>query len=758
MTSAADILHGNLLIVDDEEASVLLLERILRGAGYVSVTSIMDPGEVCALHRENCYDLILLDLLMPGIDGFEVMEGLKEIEPDGYLPVPVITALPGHKLRALQTGAKDFIGKPFEIPEVLARVHNMLEVRLLHRELHNYNDVLEEQVQGRTAELGESVAELASANEALRGEISARQAAEEKERKTRRQLALVYESSADVLYLLAVEAQEQFRFVTVNPAFLAVTGLQAEQVVGKRIEEVLPPAAQALVRPKYAEAIRENKTVRWEEVSEYPAGTLYGEVAVSPVYDESGACAHLVGTVHDVTERKQAETALRESEGFLRGLFDNMPSGAAIYEVRGDGSRGSDYIIKDFNAASLRIEGKTMKEVVGKSLFDLRPAIDEYGLIPALQRVWQTGEPALFPTTLYSDEHYTNWYENHVFRLPSGEVVAVYDDVTERKQAEQALQESEARYRGYVDTAPYGVFVSDEQGRYLEVNKAAAELTGYAQEELVQLSIADLVATESRDWGRRHFARLLRTGHASGNGVFLRKDGTSFPARVDAVRLAATRYLGFIVDISEQQRAAAEIEASAAQLKQALTATVAALSATTELRDPYTAGHQRRVAELAGAIAAGLGWDAARIEMVTTAGLLHDVGKIIVPAEILARPGRLNEMEMQIIRQHAAASAALIAGIEFGGPVAAIVNQHHERLDGSGYPQGLTGENILPEARILAVADVVEAMSSHRPYRAALGMDVALAEVREHAGVKYDADVVTVCGRLVEEQGFQLTP
>ena len=122
---------------------------MLRSAGYVSITSTMDPGEVCELHLKNRYDLILLDLQMPGMDGFQVMEGLKEIEPDGYLPVLVITAQPGHKLRALQAGAKDFISKPFELAEVLARVHNMLEVRLLHKELHNYNDVLEQAGAGK---------------------------------------------------------------------------------------------------------------------------------------------------------------------------------------------------------------------------------------------------------------------------------------------------------------------------------------------------------------------------------------------------------------------------------------------------------------------------------------------------------------------------------------------------------------------------------------------------------------------------------
>ena len=132
MLTAADILNARILIVDDQEANVLLLERTLRGAGYLSVTSTRDPHEVCELHRKNRYDLILLDLQMPGMDGFQVMEGLKEVEIDGYVPVLVVTAQPGHKLRALKAGAKDFVSKPFDLVEIQARVHNMIEVRLLH--------------------------------------------------------------------------------------------------------------------------------------------------------------------------------------------------------------------------------------------------------------------------------------------------------------------------------------------------------------------------------------------------------------------------------------------------------------------------------------------------------------------------------------------------------------------------------------------------------------------------------------------------
>jgi CheY-like chemotaxis protein len=158
MITAAEILNANVLIVDDQQSNVLLLEEILREAGYTRVSSTMDPHVVAGLHRQNRYDLILLDLQMPGMDGFQVMENLKAMETEGYIPVLVITAQPAHKLQALQAGAKDFVSKPFDLIEVKTRIRNMLEVRLLHRRLDNYNKVLEQTVQERTAELRASEA------------------------------------------------------------------------------------------------------------------------------------------------------------------------------------------------------------------------------------------------------------------------------------------------------------------------------------------------------------------------------------------------------------------------------------------------------------------------------------------------------------------------------------------------------------------------------------------------------------------------
>ena len=199
-----------------------------------------------------------------------------------------------------------------------------------------------------------------------------------------------------------------------------------------------------------------------------------------------------------------------------------------------------------------------------------------------------------------------------------------------------------------------------------------------------------------------------------------------------------------------------DLEFSLDKMHRLLLDAVSSLGTALDIKDPYTAGHQKRVVSLARVIAAEMGLSAGDIEGLTVAGNLHDLGKIKVPSEILNKPGRLSSLEFEIIKTHAEAGYDIVKNIEFPWPVAEIILQHHERMDGSGYPRGLQGDDILMEARIVAVADVVEAMASHRPYRAALGINAALEEMEKHRGILYDAEVVDACLRVFREKGFSL--
>jgi len=206
-------------------------------------------------------------------------------------------------------------------------------------------------------------------------------------------------------------------------------------------------------------------------------------------------------------------------------------------------------------------------------------------------------------------------------------------------------------------------------------------------------------------------------------------------------------------EVEERTRSLRESER---RLKRNLLETVSAVAAIVELRDPYTAGHQRRVAHIAEAIARELGLPESRIEGLNLAAVVHDVGKINVPTEILSKPGHLNEPEFSLIKQHPESGYEILKGIDFPWPIALIVRQHHERLDGSGYLHGLKGDEILLEARILSVADVIEAMASHRPYRPGLGIETALEEIEKKRGTLFDAEVVDAALRLFRKKGYQL--
>jgi HD-GYP domain-containing protein (c-di-GMP phosphodiesterase class II) len=206
---------------------------------------------------------------------------------------------------------------------------------------------------------------------------------------------------------------------------------------------------------------------------------------------------------------------------------------------------------------------------------------------------------------------------------------------------------------------------------------------------------------------------------------------------------------------TERYRAESEVKNSLDKLRKALGGIIQVLEQTVEIRDPYTAGHQRRVSDLARIIATEMNLSEDRIDGIRIAGIIHDIGKIYVPAEILSKPRRLSQIEFNLIKTHSQVGYDVLKTIDFPWPVARIVLQHHERINGSGYPNGLQEDEIMLEARILGVADVVEAMASHRPYRPALGVDAALREIENNKGVLYEKDVVEACIRVFRERNFQ---
>jgi len=216
--------------------------------------------------------------------------------------------------------------------------------------------------------------------------------------------------------------------------------------------------------------------------------------------------------------------------------------------------------------------------------------------------------------------------------------------------------------------------------------------------------------------------------------------------------------IGISRDITERWQADEERRAHVVRLQQSLEQTIIAIGAAIEKRDPYTAGHQHRVAELGYAIAKELELDEETASGVRLGGFIHDLGQLYVPSEILNRPGPVSEVELAFIREHPKVGYEIVREIEFPWPIAQMLLQHHERLDGSGYPQGLVGDEIILQARIIAVADVVEAMASNRPYRPACELEEALAEIERHAGILYDAQVVEACLKLFHNRGYALTP
>jgi PAS domain S-box-containing protein/putative nucleotidyltransferase with HDIG domain len=331
-------------------------------------------------------------------------------------------------------------------------------------------------------------------------------------------------------------------------------------------------------------------------------------------------------------------------------------------------------------------------------------------------------------------------------------------DITKRKKAEEQIKDSEKRLKILFDYAPDAYYISDLKGKFIDGNKVAERLMGYKREELIGSSFLKLKLLSLADIPKA--AKLLvknLRGQPTGPDEFIlnRKDNSKVTVEISTYPVKIkerTLVLGIARDITERKQAEQELLQSHNKLLKTMEDTIYTIGKIAETRDPYTAGHQKSVSQIAVFIAQEMKLPKDKIEGIRIASLVHDIGKISIPAEILNKPTKLSEIEYSLIKDHSQVGYDVLKSIDFAYPIARIVLQHHERLDGSGYPQGLKGDEIILEARIIGVADVVEAMSSHRPYRPALGIDATLEEISKNKGILYDPEVVDACIKLFKEK------
>jgi len=442
-------------------------------------------------------------------------------------------------------------------------------------------------------------------------------------------------------------------------------------------------------------------------------------------------------------DKLKTEQATKENEKKFKELFNNMSSGVAIYEAK---DNGRDFIFKDLNRAGERIDKIKKRNIIGKSVLKTFPGVKDFGLFKAFQEVYKTGKPQHHPISLYKDRRITGWRENHVYKLPSGEIVSVYDDITERKKAELELQIERDKLVKIFKSMADGAYIVNEDHDIQYVNPVLKRTFGSPEgkkcHEYFQDSDEPCTFCKNKDV----FAgKTVRWEWASS------KDGKVYDLIDTPIKNTdgSISKLEIFRDITERKK-------SEERLKKTMDATIETMSKIIEVKDPYTAGHQQRVSQLTTAIAKELNLSPDKIEGIRIASLIHDIGKIGLPTEILSKPGKLTDIEFSLIKDHSQIGYDILKSIDFSYPIAQIVLQHHERLNSSGYPNKLKGDEILLEARILGVADVVEAMSSFRPYRPALGIDAALEEISKNKGILYDPKIVDACIKLFKEKGFKL--
>ena len=569
----------------------------------------------------------------------------------------------------------------------------------------------------------------------------------------------------DKKYLQALkESDERFRSIVLwSPDAIIVTDVEGKiEYMNPTAEKVFNRKLESFVGKDFGLAIVNGESTEIDIVRP-GKDTGVGEMYVVET-EWLGEKAHLI-TIRDITDRKKAEEALRESENKYRLLANN------VHDV---------IFVLDMNLKYTYISPsvKILRGYEPEELLQQTPAgmLTPSSMDLAMKTIAETMElektehreinvSRTLQLEMIRKDGTTVWTEVK-FSLIRDEnqqlvnIMGVTRDITERKQAERALLESEEKYRLVVENAKESIIITQDM-KLVFVNNAAISMVGYSKEILTLKSFTDFIHPDDRNMVVDHHIKRIKGEEVPPVYSFrvIGQDGTVIWCELNAAVIqwkGKPATLNFLNNITERRKSEEELKQTLESLRKSIGATIQTMVSAVEMRDPYTAGHQLRVADLACSIAAEIGLPQDKIDGIRMAGSIHDIGKLSIPAEILSKPTKLTEIEFSLIKEHSRSGYEMLKDVESPWPLAQIVYQHHERMDGSGYPRNLKGNEILIEARIMAVADVVEAMASHRPYRPGLGIEVALEEIEKNKGIFYDDAVADACLRLFREKGYQL--
>ena len=583
-------------------------------------------------------------------------------------------------------------------------------------------------------------------------DITERKKAEEQ---TRLQAQLL-DTAMDAIYLRDFEGN----LIYVNNAMTTLTGYSKEELLKRNVRDLITPANILLLAERHRQILEEGQ-IRFEAEFLHRNGTIIPAEIIAQKITFEGRDMVMIAA-RDVTRRKEAEDRLKESEERYRSIFNRAPVSIITIDENGTITDVNPY----HTDVILRGE-QTRESLVGKNLLEelekVKPEIVETHR-RVLQGEEVTMNDIVLPAGTLGPSIYINVKGVPLYR--NNEIcgaIFISEDISERKRAEAKLRESEANFRNLLENSPLGIRIFTADDETLYVNKALLDIFGCRTiDELKAYPDEEHLTPESLALQQER-RKMAQKGERPRSSVELRirrkSDGEIRLIRsliTDVMWNGEKQLQAIIQDITEEKKAAEALAESYRITRRILEGVTNTIAATIEIRDPYTSGHQRRVAHLSRAIALEMGLSEEKANQIYTAGLIHDIGKISVPAEILSKPGKLNDIEFSLIKIHPRAGYDLLNNIEFPFPVARWVLEHHERMNGSGYPSGLKDDEISIEARILAVADVVEAMSSHRPYRPSLGTGTALEEITEKKGELYDPQVVDACLRLFWEKGYRL--